>query len=213
MHATFPQSRPMLDRSAARIPGDGDPEGYIDRGACDCALRSIIRHHLEVARSSIEDAIASCIRRESQGDQVETDDHWHFVPHHLTEIDSLVRMKHHLKVLLARFHAAIPLIEFRHASSPVDVVRADSLHRLDIALVNRAAALAGRFEASEVGHDLMAVLEADLYEFELLLDERALLFSRGERRQVRGSTDYTVTASRAGMTDMAEAQGTRPGCY
>src|SRR4051812_32612051 len=89
MHAPTSQRFPELDRLAAAIPGDGSPENPIHRWATDCALRYAISHHLEVARSRIGEAIDSCVRRESRGDLVETDDRGHFVPHHLTEIDAL----------------------------------------------------------------------------------------------------------------------------
>jgi hypothetical protein len=113
-----------------------------------------------------------CVRRESQGDQIEHCGSWGFAPHHLTEIDSLQRLKQHLDRLAARFRATGLISGFDGES--------DTLHALDLALVGSSASMIRRFESPGARHDLLADLESDMSDFERLLDERTLLLAREE---------------------------------
>jgi len=126
-----------------------------------------IKHRLEIVQSHIDRAIESCIRRESHSDDVETVAPWQFAPRHLTEIDSLRRLRLHLERLASRLR---PARSRRGVPNP-----SDPHQKLDQELTECADTMIQRFEVSDTRHDLQASLEADMCKFESLLDERDLM--------------------------------------
>jgi len=203
MNEPIRHTHPVLEQFTATIAGKGHLDGDTRRGEASPDRRDAVGRNLESVRSCIDEAIGSCVRRESQGDLIEVDDRGQFVPHHLTEIDSLQRLRHHLDRLATRYRAA--------RSTGAVHVASDPLHARDLALAECAGAMVRRFEVPDVRHDLLADLEADLCHFERLLDEWALRDPEGGPEQHRGGADVTGEVPAAGRMEAARDDGARPG--
>lgn len=190
-------SDPSLEASTSHLAAERHL-GVSPRGV-EAALvcRDSIRRRLVVVRSRIDEAIHSCVRRESRENQVETVAPWPFVPRHLTEIDSLRWLRHHLDRLTARLR---PIV------SPVGPPGSpDPLQEIDLALAACAEAMANRFEGPDICYDLQAEIESDLRRFEQLLDERALVDPESGFQPPRDRP----AVGRAGLT--SESMDARPG--
>jgi hypothetical protein len=159
----------LLEHFATSLGGGGRLDGYVRRRAARSAHCDAISRHLASVRSSIDDAIDSCDRRESLGGATGSVYYWQDVPHHLTEIDSLQRLSRHLDRVVERFRRALPANETRGS---IDVA-----YDLGDALAACASAMVRRFEVPNLRHDLQAALESDLRKFERLMDEYALALS------------------------------------
>lgn len=151
-----PSDLPWLDRLAIRIPGYGGYARRANRRSADQALRDAIAHRLAGLRTNLEEAIRQCLDRGA-----------------LTEIGALERVAAHLDRVAARVHSAGSGTDAFYGADDLDASKSDPLHALDLALFDRADALAARFHAP--GPDLLAQTEADLEAFEEKLDERTLL--------------------------------------
>lgn len=151
-----PSDLPWLDRLAIRIPGYGGYTKRANRRSADQALRDAISRRLAGLRTNLESAIRACLDRGA-----------------LSEIGALERVAAHLDRVAARVHAAGSGTDAFYGADDLESTKADPLHALDMALFEKADALASRFD--QAGADLLAQTEANLREFEAKLDERALL--------------------------------------
>ncbi len=166
--------------------------------------RDAIRRRLEAVGSRIDEAIASCARRESLGDQVEAVAPWQFVPRHLTEIDSLRGLRNHLDHLAARLQRIIPLGNHPDSSDPII--------KIDRALDECTRAMESCFEVPDVCHDLQADVESELCRFESLLDARALLYPEDGRHRPKDRPHDEWLGSAAGSMDATSDRGVQPEC-
>lgn len=159
----------LLEQCATTLAAKGRLEAHSGEAQRRPDRRDSTDRRLELVRSYINEAIERCVRRESRGDIVESDDRWRVAPRHLTEIDSLNRLSRHFDRLAKRFQGTVAHERPHGTAKP--------MHKVDLALAESAAAMVRRFEVVDGRHDLLADLEADFSKFESLLDERALLSS------------------------------------
>lgn len=157
-HHADPSPAPVTTR-------EGHHGSHTRRAEAGADRHAAIARHLDAARACFDKVIASCLRHEARGDLNETDDRGRITPRHLTEIDSLRRLRGHLDRLAARFLHTAPRAKPYGEDDPLLVI--------EFALMGCAGALVERFEGPDHHHDLLADLEADLCTFERLLDERA----------------------------------------
>jgi hypothetical protein len=209
MHTLVRRGRPAIDRTEPRIRGDGRAVSHIHRWASDRALCYAIEGHLETARFRLDEALASCDRRVSLAGRAEDDDRGQAPTHHRTDLDSLKRVRDRLDRIAARFQEAMSCTELRYLPGPLDIARDDTLHGCDLALADVARALVRRFDEPGAPHDFRADLEWVLSDFERILDERARLHPRNERRQVPERPDRTGALHPAKGFGMAEGVRTR----
>jgi hypothetical protein len=158
MHDQQPRNLPWLDRLTAHLPGYGGYQDRANRRAADQALRDAIAGRLTDFKRQAERAMKECIQREA-----------------LTECNALERMLQHAERLARRLHSAGSGTDAFYGAGHLPAEKADPLHAVDLALFERADALSKRFEEPDVDHNRLAVIEADLEEFERKLDERALM--------------------------------------
>lgn len=157
MHEQTPKNLPWLDRLTAYIPGYGGYQDRANRRAADRALRDAIAGRLTVFKAQLERAIRECLDRNA-----------------LTEINPLERILREVERVANRLHSAGSGTDAFYGATNLPADKTDSLHALDLALFDRADALAKHFEEPDTHHDRLARIEADLEEFERKLDERAL---------------------------------------
>jgi hypothetical protein len=157
MHEQTPKNLPWLDRLAAYVPGYGGYLTRANRRAADRALRDAIAGRLATFRSTLEEAIRQCVDKGA-----------------LTEINALERLRTRLDHVADRLRSAGSGTDSFYSAGDLDSAKAESLHGKDMALFERADALARHFDRPDFDHDRLASLRADLDEFEHKLDERAL---------------------------------------
>ncbi len=120
------------------------------------------------SRAELDRAIQACQRREWLDDARAPGDDACLIPRHLTEIDSLKRIRDHLDRLKARLgNLGVP----RDNLGEIDPIRL-----IDEALVISARRLVRRFEVDDARHNLLADVEAELWRFEGFLQERIRLY-------------------------------------
>lgn len=176
----------LLDQLATTLAVGGRLQGSPHHVEAYPDRRQEIGSHLESVRSRIDEAIQSCSRRETLDDLIEPEDGWEFVPHHMTEIDSLKRLRQHLDRLQDRL---------QHLARPRDFLgEADPIYQLDMSLTRCSARMVKRFELPGTRHDLQADVESDLCDFETLLNERLRLYPVAAGLQSAQSVDTTKIA-------------------
>jgi hypothetical protein len=158
MHDQHPRNLPWLDRLTAHIPGYGGYQDRANRRAADQALRDTIAARLTDFKREVERAMKECVARGA-----------------LTEINALERIVQQVERATRRLHAAGSGTDAFYGAGHLPTEKADPLHALDLALFDRADALRKRFEEPDTHHDRLALVEADLDEFERKLDERAMM--------------------------------------
>ncbi|HEV3122317.1 MAG TPA: hypothetical protein VGY53_10455 [Isosphaeraceae bacterium] len=189
MNEHTPRNLPWLEQLAIHIPGYGS---YLDRGnrrAADRALRDTIAQRLGLARDKIQELIRSYMSRDPSGpsgslkgmEPLETNLAGMMDPaeamhrQKLSEVGVLERIERHIDRAAQRLRAAGSGTDNFYSAPDLQASEADTLHAFDLALFERALAILDRFDAPDVNHDFLAELEADIYQFEKKLDERALL--------------------------------------
>jgi hypothetical protein len=149
---------PWLDHLEVSLPGYGGYQKQASRREADRTLRHAIVHRLRAARAHLEQAKHECVRREAQ-----------------TEADTLERVERQLDRLLERLGRETPGLDMFTVASDLGPAEADSLHALDLSLLERADLLSHRFEMPDSDHNRLAEFVAGLYDLEKKFDRRALL--------------------------------------
>lgn len=149
---------PWLEKLAAHIPAYGGYRQTAGRRHADRAFRDVIARRLSVAEAQLGAAIQECLDRNAE-----------------RQVGTLEVFRQEVQRLARRV---------RHAGSPegffeageFDSAKADSLHALDHALLDRADALVELTRKQPEGGDWLAHLRDQIEQFERKLDARALLF-------------------------------------
>ena len=158
MHEQQARNLPWLDRLAMWIPGYG---GYLkrsERRSADRMLRDAIANRLTQLKSHLEGAVRDCLDREA-----------------LSEINALDRIGRHVEKIQARIRSAGSGTDDFYKAGDLTPSKADPLHAADLALFERADALATEFDRPDEAHDRLARIEAGLRDLESTLDQRAML--------------------------------------
>ncbi len=153
-----PKNLPWLDRLNVHIPGYPGYQQQAERRGADRAIRDAIANRLTKAETNVTNAIQQCIERQAE-----------------REVGVLQVFQHELQRLTARVQRAGSPEEFFTAAE-FDSARADALHALDHALLDRSDVLVELTHHQSLGHDWLARLKGELETFERKLDARALLF-------------------------------------
>jgi hypothetical protein len=189
---------PWLDQLTIHIPGYEDSLRPNDPRPHERSPHASIRHILEIVCKGLEQVIRECAACDGwDGVTMSQAPGWRgpsslVESNALTElhslerahnrvatlIQSLVRVQQHLDRIVARLQAAgdhAATFEKVAAFFPAET---QALTAVDCALMERARALARRFEAPDLQHDFLAKVEDDLSHLEQALDQRALICCR-----------------------------------
>jgi hypothetical protein len=164
MSHSKPHNLVWLDQLTMSVPGYG---GYSTQGARQktaFALRDAINRRLSALSRSLEQARVRCREREA-----------------VTEIGALERLEQHVSRVIARVQGLGTQYGQFYAAPDFERRRVDPIHKIDHALVAQAELLSQKFEHPDTTHDLLAGIEAELTELELMLDGRALMLQGADR--------------------------------
>ncbi|WP_435005452.1 hypothetical protein P12x_003321 [Tundrisphaera lichenicola] len=179
---------PLYDQLQESISG----KVHTTRAGANFRWYQAIVQDLEAVRLRLDEAIVSCARRESQSDRVVFEEGGRIAHHHLTEIDSLGRLRNQLDRLVTRFRASF--------TAGIVPEVAGSARRIDLELAECVTVMKRRFQQSDVRHDFQADLASDLGLFERLLDDFALMHSDSENQHHQGGNGPTRGESTTGRT-------------
>ncbi len=158
MNEKTPQNLPWLDRLNVHIPSYSGYERSAHRVAADAALREAVAQRLDLARSNIDEAIRVCNERNAT-----------------SEVGSLQRIAEHFQHVAQRVRTASTVESDFTEAGDFGPAKADTLHALDHALLDRADNLIALTRQQGKGHDWLAKIEQELNGFEQKLDVRAMM--------------------------------------
>lgn len=133
------------------------------------ARRDEILRNLSDLRTRLEEVLHHCLERDALTDWAECEGPGVVSPHHRTEFRALDRVEGHLAQISERLGGTFAGV------LPADPAQAAALLAVDRELSQHAAALARCFEVPTGRHDFLVELDAELSDFERLLDKRAWL--------------------------------------
>ncbi len=147
-----------LDRLGMSVPGYAGYKSQAQRRAAAFALRDAITHRLQALAGELESARTACERLNAT-----------------REITSLERVGRHLALLRTRVAGLGTRFEHFYSAPDFSTQVVNPIHAIDLALMEKADELLNHFEHPDSSHNLLANLEADLQELEMMLDQRALM--------------------------------------
>lgn len=164
MSQSKPHNLAWLDQLTMSVPGYGGYSTQHARQSTAFALRDAINRRLSVLAQELERARVRCREREA-----------------VSEIGALERLEQHVARITARVKGLGTGYGQFYQAPDFDRRRVDPIHKIDHALVAQAERLSHLFEKPDTTHDLLAEIEAELSELELMLDGRALMLQGADR--------------------------------
>lgn len=164
MSQSKPHNLAWLDQLTMSVPGYGGYSTQRSRQTTAFALRDALNRRLTVLAKDLERARVRCREREA-----------------VSEIGALERLEQHVAKITARVQGLGTCYGHFYEAPDFDRRRVDPIHKIDHALVAQAELLSHLFKQPDTTHDLLAGVEAELTELEIMLDGRALMLQGADR--------------------------------
>jgi len=155
------RSLPWLERFTIHVAGYSDSLKRGDRRSADRTLRLAVIQRLKSMRTHLDEAIRQCTAREAT-----------------THATSLARAVGHLDRVIERVRTSDTRIETSYDERTIGPEKAGFLHAAHLSVFEQAEALVRHFDEPDIDHDRLPHLEADLYELEHRLDEKAAIYRK-----------------------------------
>lgn len=154
------ENLPWLDRLNMHVQGTPGYRNSTQREQADVLFREAVVRRLERAKEAIDHAIKECGSRQAE-----------------REIGSLEQIREQINRLEDRVERSAAHSEFL-GSGELGTARADTLHALEFALIERADEIVEVTRQQPSGHDWLSRIQDAIDGFHKKLDARALLFER-----------------------------------